>query len=131
MLLGRERFSSDDNTSTAAQAEEKTGGDLAIVTSSGDDSADIVEIPDPALKKAIQKSLEIGDREITKADALLLTSFSYDYIGVNQSIKDITGLSEFKNLTELRLVDNQISDFSALSSLTNLEKLMLTDSEML
>ena len=131
VLLGRERFSSDDNTSTAAQAEEKTGGDLAIVTSSGDDSADIVEIPDPALKKAIQKSLEIGDREITKADALLLTSFSYDYIGVNQSIKDITGLSEFKNLTELRLVDNQISDFSALSSLTNLEKLMLTDSEML
>ena len=41
-------------------------------------SAEIVEIPDPVLKKVIQDTLGIGDREITKSDALLLTQLEYD-----------------------------------------------------
>ena len=130
VLLGRERFSSDENMSTVAQAEEKTGGDLAIVTSAAEDSSEIVEIPDPVLKKTIQDALEIGEREITKADALSLTSLSYDSNNSDQKIKDITGLSKFKNLEYLHLCENQISDISALSGLTNLTDLYLSENQI-
>ena len=130
VLLGRERFLSDENMSTVAQAEEKTGGDLAIVTSAAEDSSEIVEIPDPVLKKTIQDALEIGEREITKADALSLTSLSYDSNNSDQKIKDITGLSKFKNLEYLHLCENQISNISALSGLTNLTDLYLSENQI-
>ena len=99
-------------------------------------SAEIVEIPDPVLKKAIQDTLGIGDREITESDALSLTHLEYagvgyELIGVEKDkIKDITGLEAFKNLTELDLSDNQISDISALSGLTSLTDLYLNDNEI-
>ena len=109
--------------SNTATSEQKPTDNAA----SADKSSEIVEIPDPVLKKTIQDALEIGDREITKADALSLTGISYDCYGnTDQRIQDITGLSEFKNLTHLYLYNNQISDISALSGLTNLETLNLS-----
>ena len=63
----------------------------------------VVEIPDPALKKIIQDALGIGNREITEADALSLTTLVYDD-SEQQQLKDITGLSAFENLTVLNLL---------------------------
>jgi hypothetical protein len=48
----------------------------------------IVEIPDPVLKKALQDTLGIGDREITGKDALSLIKFEYSGYEKEQ-IKDI------------------------------------------
>jgi hypothetical protein len=84
----------------------------------------VVDIPDPVLKKAIQDTLGIGNRDITGADALSLTKLRYDGDG-KEKIKDITGLSAFTNLTSLSLCDNQLTDISALAGLTNLKKLDL------
>ena len=99
------------------------------------ESAEIVEIPDPVLKKAIQDTLGIGDREITKSDALLLTQL--EYVGYDNEkkehkdqIKDITGLEAFKNLASLNLTSNQISDLSVLSDMTNLTELYLDDNQI-
>ena len=97
---------------------------------SDDDLSEVVTIPDSVLKKAIQDDLGIGDREITKADALLLTRLEYSGNDSDQKIKDITGLSEFKNLTDLDLTENQISDIGALSGLTNLTDLGLAANQI-
>ena len=90
---------------------------------------DIVEIPDPVLKKAIQDALGIGSREITGADAALLTKLEYNGYEKEQ-IKYITGLSAFTNLTELYFYDNQIRDISTLSGLKNLTKLSLVGNQI-
>lgn len=98
-------------------------------------SAEIVEIPDPVLKKAIQDTLGIGDREITESDALLLTQLEYDGYDNEKKehkdqIKDLTGLEAFKNLTSLNLTSNQISDISVLSDMANLTELYLDDNRI-
>ena len=98
-------------------------------------STEIVEIPDPVLKKAIQDTLGIGDREITESDALLLTQLEYDGYDNEKKehkdqIKDLTGLEAFKNLTSLNLTSNQISDISVLSDMANLTELYLDDNRI-
>ena len=130
ILLSKRGCSSDADTDNATQTEEKKGGDLSRVTAPKDESSEVIEIPDPVLKNAIQDALEIMDQEITKADALLLTSLFYDGSNGNQIIEDISGLSEFVNLTELSLVNNQISDISELSGLTDLTYLDLGDNQI-
>ena len=126
--------SSTAGTGDTSYTEEESGsssgeGDTA------DGSAEIVEIPDPVLKKAIQDALGIEDREITKADALSLTELRYSAFTLpfeeeKDKIKDISALSAFKNLTELELSHNQLSDISALSGLTNLETLILGNNQL-
>ena len=111
------------NESTATSAEKE----LSKQTIAPDDT---VEIPDPVLKKAIQDTLGIGDREITKSEALSMTKLEYNAYAKNRFIKDITGLSAFKNLTKLILSHNDISDISALSGLTKLKTLRLQGNEI-
>ena len=130
VLLGRDRFSPSVNTSTTTQAEDEKEDDSATVTVSAKDASEIIEIPDPVLKSAIQDALEIGDREITRADALSLNDLIYESDVTNPQIKDITGLSEFKNLTYINLAGNQISDISDLADLTNLVELNLDNNQI-
>ncbi len=120
ILLSRDRFSPSANTSATTETE----------IASANDSTEIVEIPDPVLKKALQDALGIWNREITKADAVSLTSFVCDGSESNQKIKKITGLSSFKNLTELNLEDNQIGDINELSGLTKLTKLSVSGNQL-
>ena len=117
-------LSSSSSASPVSADVEENGGD-----SEKDDSAEMIEIPDPVLRKAIQEALGLGNREITKKDALLLKRLDYDGEDRNQ-IKNIDGLSAFKNLTELYLTRNQISDISALSGLTNLKILYLRNNQV-
>ena len=122
--LQQSLVSSSSSTSPVSADAEENGGD-----SEKDDSAEMIEIPDPVLRKAIQEALGLGNREITKEDALLLKRLDYDGEDRDQ-IKDINGLSAFKNLTELNLSFNQISDISALSGLTNLKELYLAQNQI-
>ncbi|MDO5138200.1 MAG: leucine-rich repeat domain-containing protein [Oscillospiraceae bacterium] len=94
------------------------------------ETEDFVEIPDPVLKKAIQRTLGIGDREITETEALSLTKLEYNTYANDRHIEDITGLSAFRNLTKLYLPHNEISDISALSGLTNLKLLRLQGNQI-
>ena len=121
--------------------KEETESDSAENDMAQDDttpvgkSAEIVEIPDPVLKKVIQDTLGIGDREITESDALLLTQLEYDGYDNEKKehkdqIKDLTGLEAFKNLQSLNLTSNQISDLSVLSDMTNLTELYLDDNQI-
>lgn len=91
-----------------------------------------IEIPDPILKTTIQETLGIGNREITRKDALLLTSLEYnegwDY--EEYQIKDISGLSEFKNITTLNLSGNALCDLNELSGLTKLRTLELESNDI-
>ena len=120
-----------DNEQTEEINESGTEED----TISADEDVEIVEIPDPVLKKAIQDTLRIGDQEITRKDALSLTVLVYEGYEYGKGykkdlVKDITGLSAFKNLTKLDLYDNQLSDISTLSGLTNLTELDLRSNKL-
>ena len=115
-------WSSGCGTNTAVSEKNSSGEDKKV-----NESSEIVVIPDPVLKERIQSELGIGDRDITEADALSLTSFSYDGKNGETAINDITGLSAFTNLTELDLSDNQISNISELSDLTKLTSLDLSN----
>lgn len=96
------------------------------------DSAEdtVIEIPDPVLKKAVQDAIDSKDEEITAKDALLLTSLEYDGTDKKEKVKDLTGLSEFRNLKYLNLRGNEISDLSALADLTKLTDLYLYNNKV-
>ena len=81
-----------------------------------------VNIPDPALRAAIEKALgkNPGD-PIPQADMLTLTELVVSEAG----IEDLTGLAFAKNLIVVEFTRNQISDISALAGLTKLEALAL------
>ena len=129
VVLVRKGFLSGADTDPASQTEEEEEAGFSKVTSSEDDLSEVVVISDPVLKKAIQDALNIGDREILKADALSLTDLVYSGSN-NQKITDITGLSAFKNLTELDLNSNQISDIGVIYSMLKLKKLDLSNNQI-
>lgn len=87
----------------------------------------IIDIPDPELKKAIQKALGIENRDITVADALSLESLECSNKG-GAYINDLTGISAFTNLKELVIYISKITDISPLNSLTSLTHLELLNS---
>lgn len=106
----------DQGEGTPAEEESSKAREAAT-------SDDSIKISDPTLKKAVQEALDIGNREITREEALMLTEFTYN--GYTDPIKDITGLSAFENLTTLELRNNQFSSIEALSALANLTDLEL------
>ena len=80
-------------------------------------TAQVVDIPDPNLRAAIETELgKASGVTITAADMATLTKlFARD-----ANITDLTGLEYATGLTKLRLGLNNISDISAVSGLTNL-----------
>ena len=89
-----------------------------------EDITQIVDIPDPDLRAAINDIRgKAPDATITAADMLALT---YLYLfGEDRNISDLTGLERATNLTRLLLAGNSISDLSPLAGLTNLTELEL------
>ena len=90
-------------------------------------SAQVVEIPDPNLEKAIREVLELPDgTAITQREMLQLTTLAAG----DSSIADLTGLEYATNLEVLNLMNNRITDISLLANLTNLTHLYLGDNAL-
>ena len=85
-------------------------------------SAQLVKIPDPNLREAIQEALQLPpDTDITQQQMLELTRLAV----WNRGITDLTGLQHATNLRHLSLRYNQITDIAPLATLINLKELML------
>ena len=94
---------------------------LILVVASA--NAQIVEIPDPNLRKAITEKLQLpAEAPITLQEMLRLN----DHLAASQSqITDLTGLQYATNLRELWMWGNPINDLTPISNLTELRKLDL------
>jgi hypothetical protein len=100
-------------TALAAQALAAASGSSSFQTS----LSDVVLVPDPNLRAAINKSLGKSSMDsITKGDLQNLTTL--DAPGVN--IADLTGLEWATNLRYLYLRDNKIASVTPLNGLLNL-----------
>ena len=85
-------------------------------------SAQIVEIPDPNLERAIRETLELPtDVPITQQEMLRLTGFAAEVA----QVEDLTGLEYAHNLKRLHLRNNPIQDLTPIGNLTKLELLHL------
>ena len=86
-------------------------------------TAQMVDIPDPNLRAAIETALgKASGATITAAEMATLTYLD----SRDGDISDLTGLDYAINLTHLYLYNNSISDISAVSGLTNLTDLGLS-----
>ena len=84
--------------------------------------AQVVEIPDPNLERAIRKALGLSSEvPVTQQEMLRLTGFAAEVA----SIENITGLEYAINLKSLYLRNNPIKDLTPLADLTQLELLHL------
>ena len=85
-------------------------------------SAQVVDIPDPNLRKAVRETLALPDESpLTRLVMKQLTRLDAS----NNQIKDLTGLKHATNLIRLSLPRNEIQDLSPLAELLNLETLYL------
>ena len=85
-------------------------------------SAQVVEIPDSNLEKAIREALELPDETpLTQQEMLRLTRLGAS----KRRITDLTGLEHATNLTGLRLHQNSINNLRSLAGLTHLKSLSL------
>ena len=85
-------------------------------------NAQVVEIPDPNLERAIRKALELSSEvPITQQEMLQLTGFAAEVA----SIENITGLEYATNMKSLYLRNNPIKDLTPIANLTQLELLHL------
>ena len=93
--------------------------------------AQVVEIPDPNLEKAIRDQLNSehpipSDEPITQQDMLKLTRLD----GRQKNITNLTGLEYATNLTDLYLVVNAIENLEPLAGLMRLQTLDLSDNQI-
>ena len=90
-------------------------------------TAQVVDIPDPNLRAAIENVLrKAAGAPITVDEMATLTEFN----ARDASISDLTGLGFATNLITLRLHNNGITDISPLSSLTELRGLFLDNNDI-
>ena len=88
---------------------------------------DVIDIPDPKLKKVIREILELPDEiPITRQEMLRL----YKLDAVDKGITDLTGLEYATFLEDAELDDNQISDLRPLTDLVHLENLDLNNNQI-
>jgi internalin A len=90
-----------------------------LIAATAATAEDPVNIPDPALKAAVEAQLAIPNP--TATDMLTLTGLSAPH----QGIADLRGLEYAKNLRGLSLWDNRITDINALKDLTEITGLDL------
>ena len=84
--------------------------------------AQVVDIPDPNLRAAIENALgKAADAPITIDDMANLIRLA----AVNANISDLSGLENATNLTQLSLSGNSILDISTVAELTDLTQLNL------
>ena len=97
---------------------------IALCSWSGVTFAQIVEIPDPNLERAIRQELGLSSEvPVTQQEMLLLDKFT----ARGAEIEDLTGLEYAIRVREIYLEGNQVRDITPLRGLTNLEVLYLSD----
>ena len=95
---------------------------IALCNWGGVASAQVVEIPDPNLERAIREELELSSElPITQQDMLKLFSFSAQ----DAQIENLTGIKYAHNLESLHIPGNPIQDLSPIANLTQLRFLNL------
>ena len=103
-------------------------GCLCLVIGTATVEAQVVEIPDPGLREAIEEVLGKSPGESITADDML-TLRSLDRWkwggGSGPNISDLTGLEFARNLERLRIAHNSVSDLSPVAGLTRLYSLYL------
>ncbi len=86
-------------------------------------SAQVVEIPDPNLERAIREDLGLSSEvPVTQQEMLLLDKL----IARDAEIEDLTGLEYAIRVREIFLERNQVRDITPLRGMTNLEVLYLS-----
>ena len=89
--------------------------------------AQVVDIPDPNLRQAIQETLELPPTaDITQQQMLELTRLR----APSKAIADLTGLQHATNLESLIIRGNRISDLTPLANLTQLKHLSLNRNQV-
>ena len=89
---------------------------------------DVVDIPDPNLKKAIREALALPDEiPITRQEMLRLSRFLRVE---SQDLKDLTGLEYATNLEELLIDTGMISDLTPIANLIALRKLTIARNQI-
>ena len=89
--------------------------------------AQVVDIPDPNLRTAIEAELgKASGATITTDEMTTLTELT----ARSADISDLAGLEHATHLTRLELVGNKISVVSVLANLTNLESLFLDNNRI-
>ena len=103
-------------------------GCLCLVLGAAAADAQVVDIPDPALREAIAEALGKSPGTLITVDDML-TLRSLDRWkwggGSGPDIRDLTGLEFATNLERLRIAHNSVSDLSPLAGLTRLYYLYL------
>lgn len=85
-------------------------------------SDQLVHIPDPALRSALEEALgKTAGEDITQAEMATLTGLSASRAGV----RDLTGLEYATNVTNLGLRSNPIADITPLKAMTRLRYLYM------
>ena len=85
-------------------------------------NAQVVEIPDPNLERAIRETLELSSElPITQQEMLRLTTLP----AAGAQIENFTGLEYAHNLEDLNIQDNPINDLTPIAGLRRLEHLQL------
>ncbi|HAK1623166.1 TPA: leucine-rich repeat domain-containing protein, partial [Listeria monocytogenes] len=83
---------------------------------------DIVNIPDPELKRVLNASIEQApDADITEAQMAKFKNLS-----LSAGITDLTGVEYLKNVEDLYLSNLNVSSYEPIKSLTNLKSLVIT-----
>lgn len=86
-----------------------------------------VEIPDPALRAALGRALQLPPNSIDVQSMKTLTEFDIQKLRSNEpQIRSLEGLNFAENLTSLNLSFCRITNFSALASFTKLTNLDLS-----
>lgn len=83
----------------------------------------IVSFVDENLEAVIRETLDIATDDIMKSDVLGIRAL----IANGKQIKELTGIEELSNISDLQLTDNEIVDPSPLYSLTNIKSLHVTN----
>ncbi|MCH2201245.1 MAG: hypothetical protein MK102_04695 [Fuerstiella sp.] len=102
---------------------------LCCQIAKAEESSEVVEIPDEALRNALleqkRKRQKEGD-DITVEDLHAIYSFMVE----NRGISDLTGLEHCINLGEARFGKNKIKDVTALAECKNLQSLSIQYNEI-
>ena len=109
-----------------AAAMLAASADPTLVASS-DDSETVVDIPDAALRRAVETALgkSAGD-PVARGEMATLVRLDAGYVGV----RELTGIEHATNLERLGLARNEIAELGPLSGLASLTTLSLGGNEI-
>ena len=97
---------------------------LLVVLAVGSVWGEVVEIPDPNLRAALEKALGKNEGDVITLTDLASINSQLDL--QNSNINDISGIQYCVNINNLNLNENEITDISLLSDLQNLTYLSIS-----